>query len=178
MLLRKLVGIRKEETSSMEQYFTEVKDTMDQLEGIGVNIPEDLCILLLLNSLPREYQLFSRTQTGRDELPSFLELEARLLDEEMQLKLDQRSTETPKRCTCARASPRLSRNHQHRGPHSKTGGTPRMKVRGDTTTADVNSDPRTNIQGSVKIKTKIPATIVGSQGTLNASAILRKQSNV
>jgi hypothetical protein len=27
-------------------------------------------------------------QTGRDELPSFLELEACLLDEEMQLKLD------------------------------------------------------------------------------------------
>jgi hypothetical protein len=32
--------------------------------------------------------LFSRTQTGREVLPSFLELEARLLDEEMQLKLD------------------------------------------------------------------------------------------
>ena len=61
---------------------------MDQLEGMGVSIPEDLCILLLLDSLHREYQLFSRTQTGRDELPSFLELEARLLDEEMQLKLD------------------------------------------------------------------------------------------
>jgi hypothetical protein len=64
MLLRKLVGIRKEETTSMEQYLIEVKDTMDQLEGMGVNIPEDLCILLLLNSLPREYQLFSRTQIG------------------------------------------------------------------------------------------------------------------
>jgi hypothetical protein len=72
----------------MEQYLTEVKDTMDQLEGMGVSIPEDLYILLLLNSLPHDYQLFSRTQTGRDELLSFLELEAWLLDEEMQLKLD------------------------------------------------------------------------------------------
>jgi hypothetical protein len=31
----------------MEQYLTEVKDTMDQLEGMGVNIPEDLCTFLL-----------------------------------------------------------------------------------------------------------------------------------
>jgi hypothetical protein len=76
MLLCKLVGLRKEENTSMEQYLTEVNDTMDQLEGMGVSIPEDLYILLLLNSLPHDYQLFSRTQTGRDELLSFLELEA------------------------------------------------------------------------------------------------------
>jgi hypothetical protein len=65
-------------------------------EGMGVNIPKDLCTLLLLNCLPLEYQLFSRTQIGRDELLLFLELEARLLDEEIQLKLDAKKDGDPK----------------------------------------------------------------------------------
>jgi hypothetical protein len=59
---------------------------------MDVGIPEDLCTLFLLNSLPTEYKLFCRTQTGRDELPSFLEIESRFLDEEMQFKLDAERT--------------------------------------------------------------------------------------
>lgn len=72
----------------MEQYLTEIKGTMDQLDGIGVNIPKELRILLLLNSLPTEYQLFKNTQNALNELPTFLELESRLLDEELQVTMD------------------------------------------------------------------------------------------
>lgn len=72
VLLQKLVSLRKEDGTSMEQYVTEVKDIIDQLKGMEVKIPEDLCTLLLLNSLSSKYKLFCRTQTGRDTLPSFL----------------------------------------------------------------------------------------------------------
>jgi hypothetical protein len=80
MLLRKIVTFRKEETVSMEKYLTDVKNTIDQLENLLVNIPEEL-IVLVLHSLPREYHFFKKTQTGKDLLPTFLELESKLLDE-------------------------------------------------------------------------------------------------
>jgi len=88
MLLRKLVYFKKEETTSMEQYLKDVKDTIDQLEEIQVTIPEDLVGLLLLHSLPREYKEFTRSQTSKYPFPTFVEIESRLLDEELQIKLD------------------------------------------------------------------------------------------
>jgi len=88
MLLRKLVYSKKPETTSMEQYLKDVKDTVDQLDEIKVPIQEDLVGLLLLHSLPREYKEFTRSQTGKTPFPSFAELESRLLDEELQMTLD------------------------------------------------------------------------------------------
>jgi hypothetical protein len=88
MLLRKMVTFRNEETMTMEQYLTEVKNTIDQLENMLVHIPEELIVLLVLHSLPKEYHFFKITQTGKDLLPTFLELESKLLDEEMQLSMD------------------------------------------------------------------------------------------
>jgi hypothetical protein len=55
MLLRKLVSSRKKETTTVEQYLKDCKETIDQLEAMEVGIPEDLIVLLILNSLPREY---------------------------------------------------------------------------------------------------------------------------
>lgn len=57
---------------------------MDQLEAILVTLPEDLLSLLLLHSLPREYQpseSYLRVMTI--SLPS-----QKLLDEEMQIRMD------------------------------------------------------------------------------------------
>jgi hypothetical protein len=83
-----LVGVKKEERMTMEQFLQEFKDTIDQLDVMDIKIPEDLIILMILHSLPREYQFFVHTQTGKDILPIFQQIEFKLLDEEMQVKMD------------------------------------------------------------------------------------------
>jgi hypothetical protein len=88
LLLRKLVSSRKEETTTIEQYLKSCKETTNQLEAMEVGIPKDLIVLFIFNSLPREYQFFSRSQTRKKSLPSFDELESKLLDEELQIKMD------------------------------------------------------------------------------------------
>jgi hypothetical protein len=70
----------------MEQYLKSYKETINQLEAIEVGIPEDLIVLLILNLLLHEF--FSRSQFGKNSLPSFDELESKLLDEELHVKID------------------------------------------------------------------------------------------
>jgi hypothetical protein len=87
MLLRKLVYSRKEDSFSMEQHLKSFKENWDQLQRINVPIPEDMAVLLLLASLPSDFKEFNRAQT-KGMLPPFHEIESRLLDEELTLKLE------------------------------------------------------------------------------------------
>jgi hypothetical protein len=73
---------------TMESYMKVMKETIDQLEVMQISVSEDLIVLLMLHSLPKEYQYFIRIQIGKDSLPTFNELESKLLDEEMQVKMD------------------------------------------------------------------------------------------
>jgi hypothetical protein len=66
MLLRKLVSSKKEDTMTMELYLKVMKETIDQLEVMQINIPEDLIVLLMLHSMPKEYQYITRTQTSKE----------------------------------------------------------------------------------------------------------------
>jgi hypothetical protein len=120
MLLRKIVTFRKEETVSMEKYLTDVKNTIDQLENLLVNIPEEL-IVLVLHSLPREYHFFKKTQTGKDLLPTFLELESKLLDEELQLSMDAEREEESETLYFKRGSSSSRGRSQHRGSGRNSG---------------------------------------------------------
>jgi hypothetical protein len=56
--------------------------------SINENLCHNLLSLLLLQSLPKEYQLFRKSLAGNDLLPSFSNLKSKLLDEEMQIKMD------------------------------------------------------------------------------------------
>ena len=89
MLLSKLISSKKEESQTMEQYLKEAKDIIDQLHDNAGAVPMDMIILLLLQSLPKEYDLFKKSfqQAHHDSLPNFNELETRLLDEELQVKM-------------------------------------------------------------------------------------------
>lgn len=52
---------------------------------MSVHIPEDLVILLLLQSLPKEYYFFKGELQSKDYLPTFIAIESKLLDDEMQV---------------------------------------------------------------------------------------------
>ncbi len=63
---------------TMENYFKEIKNIIYQLEAISVIILKDLLSLLL----------FRKILTGNKLLPPFLDLEFKLLKNEMHIKMD------------------------------------------------------------------------------------------
>jgi len=80
--------MRNKEDCSMDNYFKEVKDTLDQLESIDFSIPHELVVLMILNSFSTHYNIFVKTLARKDSLPMLEELEPRLLNEKLQIKLD------------------------------------------------------------------------------------------
>lgn len=73
MLIKKLYLWRKK--NSVHNYFKEVKEMLDQLEGINFFILHELDVLMILNSLPIHYNIFVKTFTNKDFLPTLEELE-------------------------------------------------------------------------------------------------------
>jgi hypothetical protein len=62
----------------------------NHFQSIEFEIPKELAILLDLNSLPKEYNILVKTLTNWETLPKFEEVKTSLLNEEMQLKMDER----------------------------------------------------------------------------------------
>lgn len=48
--------MKKESTQSMTQYTNEFLSKAEQLEEAGIKIPDELLLIMLLNSLPTEYK--------------------------------------------------------------------------------------------------------------------------
>lgn len=65
-----------------------IKSIINQLEAILVIISKDILSLLLLHILLKEYHIFKKLLMDNDNLSIFLELESKLLDEEMQIHMD------------------------------------------------------------------------------------------
>ena len=62
MLLCKLLRAKKGDKVMMETCLKEMKEIIKQLETLQISIPEDLIVLLMLQSLPNEYQYFIQMQ--------------------------------------------------------------------------------------------------------------------
>jgi hypothetical protein len=80
--------MKKEQKFSLDSYFREVKKILDQLEGVDFSIPQKLLILMILKFLPIHYNIFVKTLISKNSLPTLRELERRLLNEKLQIKLD------------------------------------------------------------------------------------------
>ncbi len=83
MMLMKKNCLYEEKKSGMHNYFKEVKEILDQLEGINFSILQELDVLMILNSLPIHYNIFVKTFTNKIVLPTLEELELQLLNEKM-----------------------------------------------------------------------------------------------
>ncbi len=88
ILLKKIDSMKKEQKFSLDSYFREVKKILDQLEGVDFSIPQKLLILMILKFLPIHYNIFVKTLISKNSLPTLRELERRLLNEKLQIKLD------------------------------------------------------------------------------------------
>jgi hypothetical protein len=80
--------MKKEQKISLDNYFREVKKIVDQLEGVDFSIPQELLILMILNFFLIHYNIFVKTLISKNSLPTLRELEPRLLNEKLQIKLD------------------------------------------------------------------------------------------
>ncbi len=80
--------MKKEQKISLDSYFRELKKILDQLEGVDFSIPQELLILMILKFLLVHYNIFVKTLISKKKIPTLRELEPRLLNEKLQIKLD------------------------------------------------------------------------------------------
>lgn len=63
----------------MDAHLTEVQEVVNLLEGVDVNVPEDIIVHCTLRNLPKEYEIFKRMQIAAQTLPTYEQLEAKLI---------------------------------------------------------------------------------------------------
>ncbi len=73
--------------TSVDLYLQEFKSLTSKLVGIGVKIPHEELIKVLLNGLPNSYDNLVQNILVRDELPTFEKLASKLLDKERRQSL-------------------------------------------------------------------------------------------
>lgn len=88
MLIEKFFSLRKTEAISMDAHLTEIKEVANLLEEVEVIIPEDIIVYYTLKNLPKEYDIFKRMQIAASSLPTYEQLEAKLISEETSIKLE------------------------------------------------------------------------------------------
>lgn len=81
-LCKQLQMLKKEPGQTMTQYLGEFQHKPEQLEEVGMQVPEDLLSVMLLASLPTEHESFTIAIESRDALPSFETLKSKLIEEE------------------------------------------------------------------------------------------------
>ena len=88
MLLEKFFALRKTESVSRDAHLTEVKEVANLLEEVEVTMPESVIVFYMLKNLPKEYEIFKRMQIAAQTLPTYEQLEAKLISEETALKME------------------------------------------------------------------------------------------
>ena len=83
-LIDKFFSIRKH--GSMDAYLADMKEAADQMEEVEVGLLEKVIVYHTLKNLPSEYDMLKQLILHERRSPSYLELEARLLNEEISRK--------------------------------------------------------------------------------------------
>ncbi|KAH8248316.1 hypothetical protein KR026_009036, partial [Drosophila bipectinata] len=69
-LYKKLLNKRMEQGQSMTTYISEFVEILDCLTGVGIDINDELRTIVLLSSLPEQFEHFVVAMETRDQLPS------------------------------------------------------------------------------------------------------------
>jgi hypothetical protein len=145
---------QREDTTLMDNFLKNIRDIADQLEDMHISLPEEITVLLILHSLPSVSYNMLVTSLTAFNLPSYDELEAKLINAEVTMVL-----------TNEKSSEALfigSRNQKGKGKLGQT--TRSIRRSSSTSTIDggsifkserrlANSDPRLRF-GKARIATK------------------------
>ena len=93
MLIEKFFSLRKTEAISMDAYLIEVKEVANLLEEVDVIILEDIIVYYTLKNMPKEYEIFKRMQIAAQSLPTYEQLEAKLISEETSIRMENQHKE-------------------------------------------------------------------------------------
>lgn len=74
--------MEKNSDSTMSQYVTNFCQKAEQIEEAGIVIPNELLSIMILGSLPTEFENFSVAIESRDEIPTLENLKVKLIEEE------------------------------------------------------------------------------------------------
>lgn len=69
-LYKQLYRMRKDRETSMNNYVNSFSNKAEQLVEAGIKIPDDLLSIMLLSSLPDDFENFSIAIESRDEIPN------------------------------------------------------------------------------------------------------------
>ncbi|KMQ85317.1 retrovirus-related pol polyprotein from transposon tnt 1-94 [Lasius niger] len=81
-LYKQLYRMKKESGITMNAYINDFTNKAEQLTEAGIKIPDDLLSIMLLSSLPNDFENFSIAIESRDEIPNIDSLKVKLLEEE------------------------------------------------------------------------------------------------
>lgn len=70
ILYKQLLRMKKDTSTTITQHVNEFTSKAGQLEEAGIDIPDELLSIMLLNSLPEEYESFSIAMESRDDIPT------------------------------------------------------------------------------------------------------------
>jgi len=81
-LYKKLYRMKKDSSQGMSSYIISFCDIAEKLKEAGIQIPNKLLSIMILNSLSSEYENFCVAIESRDVIPSIEILKAKLIEEE------------------------------------------------------------------------------------------------
>jgi len=107
--------MEKKPNVSITQHVNDFTTKAGQLQESGIEIPNELLSIMLLNSLPEEYENFSVAMESRDNIPTLEILKAKLKEEEArQSDRDAKTGEGDKKCDAL-----LTKESASRGKYSR-----------------------------------------------------------
>lgn len=80
-LYKKLLNLRMLESMTMAEYLNSFTEISEKLAEVGIEIAEELLAIILLSSLPKEYENFVIAIETRDALPTLDMLKVKLIEE-------------------------------------------------------------------------------------------------
>ena len=86
MLIKQLTRMEMKSDRDMAEYINEFYKIVERLEETDIALPKKLTGLLLLNSLPSEYETICVAMESRKEFPSLEELKVKLTEEQMRIE--------------------------------------------------------------------------------------------
>ncbi|KMQ83551.1 retrovirus-related pol polyprotein from transposon tnt 1-94, partial [Lasius niger] len=114
-LYKQLLRMEKESNATITQHVNDFTSKAGQLEEAGIQIPDELLSIMLLNSLPDEYKNFSVAMESRDDIPTLEVLKAKLKEEEArQNDRDAKTSDSDKKGDAL-----LARGSANRGKQSR-----------------------------------------------------------
>ena len=81
-LYKRLLRLMKRTDITITQYETDFMHTAEVLSEAGIVIPDELFSIMLLSSLPSEFENFCVAIKSRDKIPSLIDLKIKLIEEE------------------------------------------------------------------------------------------------